>query len=199
MKSFAIVFILLALVCSSCFAVDFSLGVMQNYLNTSIIADAEIDRFGVEGALGFPFVLAAVESLDYYTSQNNEGEAPNPLAAFSIPSVMVNGYWKAFDGKVFDVRLGLQVDALAVIESEGFTAAGVWGFSLGLNLKFNDRFSMNLTSAVPAGFLTSCICDALDRFTVFFVSTKDDDDESGMLALPVAVNEIARLSLKWSL
>ncbi len=199
MKRSVIILVILVLVCSSVFAVEFSLGVMQNYLNTSIIADAEMDRFGMEGAVGFPLVLAAVECFDYYISENNEGGTLNPLVAFSVPSVMVNGYWKAFDSKVFDLRLGIQVDALAIIESEGFTAAGVWGFSLGLNFKFNDRFSMNLTSAVPAGFLASYISDALDRFTVFYWSTKDDEDEIGMLALPVVVNELARISLKWSL
>ncbi len=199
MKRISIIIVILALFCSSVLASDFSLGVMQNYLNTSIIADVESNRFGMEGAVGFPFFLAAVESFDYYLSQNKSGEAPNPLEAFSIPSVMVNGYWKVVDSKVFGLRLGVQADAMGIIESEGFTAVGLWGFSIGLNFKFNERFSMNLTSAVPAGVIASYFSDDLDRFTVFYGSTKADDDTDGMIAMPVIVNELARLSLKWSL
>ncbi len=198
MKRIAIIVIALALVCSSVFAVDFSLGVMQNYLNTSIIADAEMGRFGVEGALGFPLVLAGVEVFDYYMWQNKAGDAPNPLEALFIPSVMVNGYWKAIDSKVFDLRLGVQGDVMAIIESEDLAAVGLWGLSLGLDFRFNDRFSMNLTGAIPAGFLASSFGDALDRFTVFYGSTSDDGID-GMIALPVIINEFARLSLKWSL
>ena len=56
MKKAIVLILVLAVACTSVFAADISLGVMQNFLDTSFIADFEFDHFGVEGSVGIPLI-----------------------------------------------------------------------------------------------------------------------------------------------
>ncbi len=60
MKKLIIVMIIIAVACTSVFAADVQLGVMQNLVNTSLIVDTEFDHFGFEASVGAPVVYMVV-------------------------------------------------------------------------------------------------------------------------------------------
>ena len=183
-----IIFVLIALVAgASVFAMDFHLGVMQNFMDTSVIADAEFNHFGVEGSLG--------------------AEEVEPGEGFSLvlmPGAMVNGYWKAIDTTHFDLRLGLQLDVIGLFTDNLRSVIGLWGTSVGFDFKFNDKFSMNLTGTLPAALPLSLISEDASQFGVFgYVEGGEDIGDFfavlfGQL-LPGVLSEFARLSFKWKI
>ena len=199
-----IIFVLIALVaCASVFAMDFHLGVMQNFLDTSVIADLEFDHFGVEGSLGTPIILG-VSSLIDAVSSGEDVEAGDGISMLLMPGVMVNGYWKVIDAKHFGLRLGLQADVIGLFTDNLRSVIGLWGPSIGFNFKFNDKFSMNLTGTIPAALPLSLISEDAANFGAFgYVEGGEDLGDFfavffGQL-LPGVLSEFARLSFKWKI
>ncbi len=205
MKRILIIMVVAIAACSAVFAGDISIGVMQNYLNTNVVVDMELGRFGVEGAVGIPLVPGVFEMIDYYTGDKvdddgNPKEAPNPVTTFLVPGAMVNGYLKVVDGKVFDLRLGLQGDAIGIVGDDGFSIVGLWGVSLGLDFKFNDKLGLNITGTLPAASIASAVNEDLGKYCAFYYTTREDENNAdGLLVIPAAFNEFARISLKWIL
>ena len=204
MKKFIIIALLAAVACTSVFASEgLSLGVMQSWFDTSLIADYQWDHFGVEGALGIPLVQGIAGTIDYIASGGKD-EDGNPVdynvfGLFLLPSMMVNGYWKAIDGDVFDLRLGLQGDAMSIMRKDAYTIVGLVGISLGLDFQFNEKFSMNLSGSCPAFLLLQPISEDVARYTVFAYSTKEGGSWDFLMILPTIYNSFARLSFKWSI
>ena len=200
----AIIIILIAVVAAtSVFASAVHLGFMQSMFHTSFITDVEGDRFGVEGAVGIPFFQGVFGAIDYAATGGKDDEG-NPkdfdiLEMFLLPSAMVNGYWKVVDGKVFGFRLGLEVDAMSILDDSGFSVVGLLGISMGLNFKFNDRFSMNLSGCLPAGVIANLIAKDAANYTVFAFTTKQDNNWDFLMIIPTIYNSFARLSFKWAL
>ena len=199
-----IIFVLIALVAgASVFAMDFHLGVMQNFLDTSVIADLEFDHFGVEGSLGTPIILGVSSLIDAVAS-GEDVEAGDGISMLLMPGVMVNGYWKVIDAKHFGLRLGLQADVIGLFTDNLRSVIGLWGPSIGFNFKFNDKFSMNLTGTIPAALPLSLISEDATSFGAFgYVEGGEDLGDFfavffGQL-LPGVLSEFARLSFKWKI
>ena len=204
MKKMMIVFVVAVLAVSSAFAGGLSLGIMQNYMDTSIVVDFDMGRFGIEGSVGLPLVPGAVEIVDYYTgdkvdSEGNPVDPPNPAEVLLIPGAMANVYWKAIDTKAFGLRLGIQADAVGISDEKGLSVVGLWGASVGLEFKFGGNLSMNLTGTVPAAMVASALGAEDAGFTAFYYTTKEESDWDVLLILPAIVNEFVRLSFKWSI
>ena len=203
MKRF-IILVLIALVAgASVFAMDFHLGVMQNFLDTSVIADLEFNHFGVEGSLGTPIILGVSSLIDAVAS-GEDVEAGDGISMLLMPGVMVNGYWKVIDAKHFGLRLGLQADVIGLFTDNLRSVVGLWGPSIGFNFKFNDKFSMNLTGTIPAALPLSLISEDAANFGAFgYVEGGEDLGDFfavffGQL-LPGVLSEFARLSFKWKI
>ena len=204
MKKTIAVIIVILVACMSLSAADVSIGVMQNFMDTSCIVDAEFGRFGVEGSLGIPLIWGISGIVDNI-NKGEEVTFANAAAMLLFPGVMVNGYWKAIDGKVFGLRLGLQADVIGLISDNLKSVVGLWGFSVGLNFKFNERFSANLTGTLPAALPLSLLGDDAAKFGAFFYTWGGNNDPADILViifgqlLPCAMSEIARISFKWSI
>ena len=203
MKKAIVIIIVILVACMSLSAADISMGVMQNFLDTSFIVDAEFDHFGVEGSLGIPLVHGTAAIIDGL-SKGEDVSFGDSLAMLLMPGAMVNGYWKAIDGKVFGLRLGIQGDVIGLFTDNLKSVVGLWGFSVGLNFKFNDRFSANLTGTVPAALPLNLISEDAAKYGMFYYSWGESNDWSDVLViifgqlLPGALSEIARLSFKWT-
>ena len=199
-----IIFVLIALVAgASVFAMDFHLGVMQNFLDTSVIADLEFNHFGVEGSLGTPIILGVSSLIDAVAS-GEDVEAGDGISMLLMPGVMVNGYWKVIDAKHFGLRLGLQADVIGLFTDNLRSVIGLWGPSIGFNFKFNDKFSMNLTGTIPAALPLSLISE--DAASLGFVGYVEGGEDIGDFfavlfgqLLPGVMSEFARLSFKWKI
>jgi len=216
MKKLLVILIIAAVACTSVFATDIYLGVMQNLVNTSFIAEAEFDHFGIEGAIGVPVVpiiiggiQSLVESGSSSVADVPKGESESSSSGFSVVTgVMANAYWKAFDGEKFDFRLGIQADVLGLLSTKGSRIMGTYGASLGFDYKFNDDFSVNFTSAIPFAFILSPFGDEVTKYTAIYYSDTKAEDLGGaigevVLALLETIgsvgNQLARLSFKWSI
>ncbi|MBQ7507804.1 MAG: hypothetical protein IJT52_00570 [Spirochaetales bacterium] len=203
MKKFIIIALLAAVACTSVFASDgLSLGFSQSWFDTSLIADYQWKHFGVEGSVGLPLVQGIAGTIDYI-AHDGKDEDGNPkeyniLEMFLLPSMMVNGYWKAIDGDVFDLRLGLQGDAMSIMRKDAFTVVGLAGISIGLDFQFNEKFSMNLSGSAPLALLLQPISEDVARYTVLAYSTKEEGSWDFLMILPTIYNAFARLSFKWS-
>ncbi len=203
MKKAIVIIIVILVACMSLSAADISMGVMQNFLDTSFIVDAEFDHFGVEGAVGIPLIWGA-SGLISNISEGKEVKPGDAIAMLLLPGAMVNGYWKVIDGKVFGLRLGLQADVLGLFSENLKSIVGLWGLSLGLNFKFNERFSANLTGTLPAALPLSLLGDGAANFGAFYYQWGESNDWTDILVvifgqlLPAAASEIARLSFKWT-
>lgn len=204
MKKAIVIIIVVLVACMSLSAADVSMGVMQNFMDTSFIVDAEFGRFGVEGSIGIPLVWGITGIVDCV----NKGEQVtfgDAAAMLLFPGAMVNGYWKAIDGKVFGLRLGLQTDVVGIITDNLKSIVGLWGFSVGLNFKFSERFSANLTGTLPAALPLSLLGDDAAKFGAFFHTWGGSNDPAEILViifgqlLPGALSEIARVSFKWTI
>ena len=203
MKKLLIIVLIAMVAGSSIFAMDLSLGVMQNFLDTSFIADAEFNRFGVEGSEGFPLVWGT-SALIGAISDGKEVTVGDGIAMVMMPGVMINGYWKAINTKHFDLRLGLQTDIIGLFADDVTSVLGLWGASIGLNFKFGERFSANITGTIPAALPLSAMGDDAARFGGFaYVDGTDDIGDIFLVIfgqlLPGALSEIARVSLKWKI
>lgn len=120
---------------------------------------------------------------------------------------MANVYWKAYAGQKFSLRIGLQTDMLGLFGTEGSRVFLTYGPSIGFNYKLNDRFSMNLTSAVPAALILSPFGEDVSKYGAFIFSNVTPEGEEAIgevfLALFGAIiggigDQLARLSFKWS-
>ena len=153
MKRFIIILAIAAIACTSAFAADIQLGVMQNLVNTSFLVDAEFDRFGVEGSVGMPVVTAAISGIEALIKggsdsqdaisrdSSSEGSEESKSGGFSIlGGAMANVYWKAYAGQKFSLRLGLQADMLGLFGTEGSRVFLTYGPSIGFNYKFQKVF-----------------------------------------------------------
>ena len=202
MKKFIIILLVAVVAGSAVFAADFSIGVMQNYLHTSVIADLDINRFiGVEGSVGIPLVSGVVGTIDYISRggidpDTGEKEDFDIVGMFLLPAGMINTYIKPVSTDHFEWRLNLQIDAISLMDDDHFTFIALAGASLGLNFKFNSGFSVNLSGAIP---LAAFLPEEAAQYTLFYYTTKTEDNWDFLMILPLVVNQFARISLKWSI
>ena len=201
MKKLVIIMLIAVLAGSAVFAADFSIGVLQNYLHTMVVADFGGDHFGVEGGVGIPLVSGIVGTIDYIKRggidpDTGEKEPYNPAELFLLPAGVVNGYFKIVNTEHFEWRLGLQADAISLMDHDHFTFIAIAGVSTGFEVKFNSGFSVNLSGALPiAAFLP----EEVAKYTIYYYSTKTEDNWDFLMILPLCINQFARLSLKWSI
>ena len=201
MKKFVIIMLIAVLAGSVVFAADFSIGVLQNYLHTMVVADYSGDHFGIEGAAGIPLVSGIVGTIDYIKRDGidpdtGEKEPYNPAELFLLPAGVVNGYVKIVNTKHFEWRLGLQADAISLMDKDHFTFIALAGVSTGFEVKFNSGFSVNLSGAFP---LAALLPEDVAKYTVYYYSTKTEDNWDFLMILPLCINQFARLSFKWSI
>ena len=203
MKKFVIILLIAVVAATFVFAADFSLGIAQNYLHTMLIADLDINRFvGVEGAAGIPLVSGIFGTIDYIQRggidpDTGEKEPYDALGLFLLPAGVVNAYFKPVSTDHFEWRaLGLQADAISLMDHEHFTFIALLGVSTGFDFKFNNGFSVNLTGALP---LAAFLPEAVSKYTIFYYTTKTDDNWDFLMILPLCINQFARLSLKWEI
>lgn len=201
MKKFIIILLIAVVASSAVFAADFSIGIMQNYMHTMLAADLSGNRFGVEGAVGIPLVPGILGTIDYISRDGinpdtGEKEPYDAVDLFLLPAGVASGYFKIINSKHFEWRLGIQADAISLMDEDHFTFIAIAGLTTGFEFKFNSGFSVNLSGAFPVGLL---LPEEAARFTVFYYSTKTDDNWDFLMVLPLVVNEFARLSFKWSI
>ena len=214
MKKLIVILIAALVVCAGAFAADLQIGVMQNVINTSFLFDAEMNRFGVETAVGLPVVplaFSGIEALFKGNDGNTESgaiargegdEEEEPRSAgFTVPAgAMANVYFKLVNGKKFSLRLGIQGDVIGLYGPDYVWTAGFLGASMGFNYKFTDNFAMNFTSAVPFAIF---LPEVASKYT-YFMHTSDDENVIGNIFLAIygsigAVGcQLARLSFKWT-
>lgn len=201
MKKLVIIMLIAVLAGSAVFAADFSIGVLQNYLHTMVVADFGGDHFGVEGGVGIPLVSGIVGTIDYIKRggidpDTGEKEPYNPAELFLLPAGVVNGYFKIVNTEHFEWRLGLQADAISLMDKDHFTFIALAGVSTGFEIKFNGGFSVNLSGALP---LAAFLPEEVAQYTIYYYSTKTEDNWDFLMILPLCINQFARLSLKWSI
>ena len=199
MKKISLVLVLLMVISVSAFSDNTSLGVAQNYIDTSLIVDHERGRFGVEGSIGLPIVHGAISIIDSIVNGSNF-----EFFQILLPGLMVNPYFKVVDGNKFQFRLGLQNDTLVFAsKDDGVQAMGMVGVSLGFNYKFNQKFGMNLSLGCPLALPLSAISNDVAAWTVYYFSSREytSDDIVKMIlgGYGCAFNQFARLSFKWAL
>ena len=201
MKKFIIILLIAVVASTAVFAADFSIGIMQNYLHTMLAADLSGDHFGVEGAAGIPLVSGIAGTIDYISRgginpDTGEKEPYEFVDLFLLPAGVLNGYVKIINTKHFEWRFGLQGDAISLMDKDHFTFIAVAGVSTGFEFKFNSGFSVNLSGAFP---LAGLLPEAVGKYTVFYYTTKTDENWDFLMILPLVINEFARLSFKWSI
>lgn len=212
MKKLVIIMLIAVLAGSAVFAADFSIGVLQNYLHTMVVADFGGDHFGVEGGVGIPLVSGIVGTIDYIKRggidpDTGEKEPYNPAELFLLPAGVVNGYFKIVNTTHFEWRLGLQADAISLMDKDHFTFIALLGISTGFEFKFDSGFSVNLTGACPIAYIFSLIGSVTDsedisnlgKYTVFYYTSKPENNWDFLMILPLCINQFARLSFKWSI
>ncbi len=201
MKKFIIILLIAVVASTAVFAADFSIGIMQNYLHTMLAADFSGNHFGVEGAAGIPLVSGIAGTIDYISRggidpETGEKEPYEFVDLFLLPAGVLNGYVKIINTKHFEWRFGLQGDAISLMDKDHFTFIAVAGVSTGFEFKFNSGFSVNLSGAFP---LAGLLPEAVGKYTVFYYTTKTDENWDFLMILPLVINQFARLSFKWSI
>ena len=201
MKRFIIILLIAVVASTAVFAADFSIGIMQNYLHTMLAADFSGDHFGIEGAAGIPLVSGIAGTIDYISRgginpDTGEKEPYEFVDLFLLPAGVLNGYVKIINTKHFEWRFGLQGDAISLMDKDHFTFIAVAGVSTGFEFKFNSGFSVNLSGAFP---LAGLLPEAVGKYTVFYYTTKTDENWDFLMILPLVINQFARLSFKWSI
>ncbi len=201
MKKFIIILLIAVVASTAVFAADFSIGIMQNYLHTMLAADFSGDHFGIEGAAGIPLVSGIAGTIDYISRggidpDTGEKEPYEFVDLFLLPAGVLNGYVKIINTKHFEWRFGLQGDAISLMDKDHFTFIAVAGVSTGFEFKFNSGFSVNLSGAFP---LAGLLPEAVGKYTVFYYTTKTDENWDFLMILPLVINQFARLSFKWSI
>ena len=211
MKKFVIIMLIAIVAVTSVFAADFSIGVMQNVINTSILVDAEFENFGIEGAIGTPAIWYAIGGINALAkgSTGSESESESSDSGFAvIAGAMANVYYKVYSGDVFGYRLGLQADVLGLFDSNATRIMGMYGISNGFNFKFTDSFSMNFTATVPFALLLYPFGEAVTQYTAFYYNDAKADNfgcalgEVFLAILQIGgttLNQVARLSFKWTI
>ncbi len=203
MKKLIIVLLVVVLGCSAAFAGKLQLGVAQNFMDTYFVADYQGDHFGVEGGLGIPLVYGTA-GLIGAIAEGKEINFGEGIEMVLLPAAVVNGYWKAFDGKVFDFRLGLQGDVFTIITPDFQSVFGLWGASFGFDFSFSERFSLNLTATLPAALPLSIAGEDAAKFGAALFYNSKESDIGDFFAiffgqmLPGMISEMARISLKWT-
>ncbi len=201
MKKIIVLLLVAVIACTAAFAGNLSMGVMQNYLHTNFLVDYEGDHFGAEGAVGLPIVSGAI-GVANAIAEGEELEFGDIAGLTLLPAAMVNGYWKPIDTKVFDLRLGLQGDVISFIDPSDkyFSVIGLLGMSIGLDFRFSENFSMNLTGAFPVALPLQAISEEAAQYTLFYYSNNPEHDHWDiLLVLPLALNQFGRISFKWTL
>ncbi len=201
MKKFIIILLIAVVASTAVFAADFSIGIMQNYMHTMLAADFSGNHFGVEGAAGIPLVSGIAGTIDYISRggidpETGEKEPYEFVDLFLLPAGVLNGYVKIINTKHFEWRFGLQGDAISLMDKDHFTFIAVAGVSTGFEFKFNSGFSVNLSGAFP---LAGLLPEAVGKYTVFYYTTKTDENWDFLMILPLVINQFARLSFKWSI
>ena len=201
MKKFIIIMLIAVVASTAVFAADFSIGIMQNYLHTMLAADFSGNHFGIEGAAGIPLVSGIAGTIDYISRggidpETGEKEPYEFVDLFLLPAGVLNGYVKIINTKHFEWRFGLQGDAISLMDKDHFTFIAVAGVSTGFEFKFNSGFSVNLSGAFP---LAGLLPEAVGKYTVFYYTTKTDENWDFLMILPLVINQFARLSFKWSI
>ena len=202
MKKLIIALLIVVVGCTAVFAGDLSLGVAQNFMDTYFLADYQGNHFGVEGGVGIPLIYGTAALIENI-ADGKDVTIGDGAAMVLLPAAMVNGYWKAIDGKVFDLRLGIQADVFSIFTPDFKSVFGLWGTSIGLDFTFSDRFSINLTGTVPAALPLSVIGEDATNFGAFLFYDSENPDIGDFFAiffgqmLPGMLSEMARLSFKW--
>ena len=201
MKKFVIILLIAVVAATSAFASGLSLGIMQNYLHTMIVGDLSGNHFGFEAAAGIPLVSGIAGTIDYISrggidEETGEKEPYDIVGLFLFPAGVVNGYAKIVNTKHFEWRLGLQVDAISLMSDDHFSFIAVAGIGTGFEFKFNNGFSVNLSGAFP---IAALLPEEAAQYTLFYYTTKEDDNWDFLMILPLVVNQFARLSLKWEI
>ena len=94
------------------------------------------------------------------------------------------------------MRLGLQGDAITMLNHDYFTFIALAGVSLGLDFKFSSGFSLNLTGAFPvAAFLP----EEARKYTFYYYTTNTDNNWDFLMIIPLCINQFARVSFKWDI
>ncbi len=217
MKRLTVILVMVALVCTTAFAADIQLGVMQNLVNTSFLVDVESDKFGFESAVGLPIVTGMVGGIkaliDKASEEPGEPTEPTEPTQSSGPSgfniiagAMANTYWKAFESNKVSLRLGLQVDALGLVGTDGSRVFVSYGPSVGFNYRFNEDFGMNFTSTIPASLLLSPFGDEVSKYGAYYYNDVDTEGWDALGEVFLALlgvmggvgDQLARLSFKWT-
>ncbi len=205
MKKVIIILIVAAVACTSVFAADIQLGVMQNLLTTNLLVDAEFDNFGIEGAVGASPILLVGNGIEAVTNLTAGTEGSG---YFNVFGATANAYWKAYKGNKFSLRLGIQTDVVGFFAGNGNKVFGTYGPSVGFNFKFNEKFGMNITGTVPAMAVLQLFGDDVAQYGAYYISdVKIESIEEGIgeffltlfEVLGATGAELARISFKWSI
>ncbi len=185
---------------------DMQIGVAQNLLNTSFLFDAEFEYGGVEASVGLPVVPGAITAINAFVnnSEAEETEEESP-SSFAAPlGAMANVYFKVMRGEKFSMRLGLQADVLGIFGPDFVWVSGYSGVSLGVNFRFNERFSMNFTGCVPLVILLNPISEDVAEYSMVFYTSGTGSTIGDVLlgiygGLGTIASHMARISCKWSI
>lgn len=223
MKKFIVILIIAVIACTSVFAAsDIQLGVMQNLVNTSLLVDAEFDRFGVEGSVGLPVVSGIIggigalfdkdsgessKSSEESSEESSESETTHKAGFSILGGAMANVYWKAIAGEKFSLRLGIQGDMIGLVGTDGSRIFVTYGPSVGFNYKFNERFGVNFTSAIPAALILAPFGDEVSKYGGFYYNNVNTEGWGVIGEVVLALfgvmggvgDELARVSFKWSI
>lgn len=198
MKKFVIVVLILAISVAGLFAKS-EVGVGTNLYFSGVDVAFESKSFAADVMVGLPIIKPVINLVDYHFGDGLDSDgkaiAEPKLEDFLVPYLVVGGYWKVIDGKVFGLNLGLQADAVFAVNKEnGFSLGGIWGASLGLGFKFSNNCTLNITGTVPAGFLLSMISKDASAAGSFSYG-----NEAAGATLVAAVSGWARASFRWAL
>ena len=115
MKKAVVIIIVVLVACMSVSAADISMGVMQNFMDTSFIVDAQFGRFGVEGAVGIPLVWGTagiidcvskgqqvtISALEYIDHNYKDGTLEELAAATGYSTAYLSRLLKSYTGQNF--------------------------------------------------------------------------------------------------
>ncbi len=203
MKRVMILAMIAVIACAALYAADLQMGVALNASNTSFLFDAEFEHAGVETSVGLPVLSGAVAAINACVNENESSE--DGSSGFAAPlGVMANVYLKPIRGERLSMRLGLQADVLGIFGPDYVWVTGYSGLSLGLNFKFNDRFSMNLTGCVPLVIMLNPVSEDVAGYTMVFYASGSGNAMSDALmdvygGLATIASHVARVSCKWSI
>ena len=203
MKKFVLILLVLTIACTAVFA-GASIGFSQGLINTSFVASYEWDKFGVQGDVGLPLIYSTIGFIGAVNEKvNNDSEEEINILDFILPGAHVGAYWKAVNGKHFGWNLGLGGSFQSYFMKNKVRVIGMASVTSGLVYKFNEKFSMGLDTSVPLAFLLAPISSEAAQAT-FFYYVQGESEPGDIFAILLGasyygINELARLSFKWSI